>query len=69
MNRYFYEITGGILDHVISKNELVQKLEVMNKTNLDKVDGFIKCLISQRALSRQNETRRKPLLAIKKRDE
>jgi hypothetical protein len=57
------------LDYVINKNELVQKLEAMNKTNLDKVDGFIKCLIAQRALSRQNENRRKPLLAIKKRDE
>jgi hypothetical protein len=53
----------------MSKSELVQKLEEMNKANLDKVDGFIKCLIAQRALSRKNENRRKPLLAIKKRDE
>jgi hypothetical protein len=57
------------LGYAINKNELVQKLEVMNKRNLDKVDGFIKGLIMQRALSCQNQNRRKPLLAIKKHDE
>jgi hypothetical protein len=57
------------LDYAISKNELVQKLEMMSRANLDKVDGFIKCLIAQRALSQQNQNKRKPLFAITKRDE
>jgi hypothetical protein len=58
-----------MLDFAITRNELVQKLEVMNKANLDKVDGFLKCLIAQRSLPQQIPNKRKPLLAIKKRDE
>jgi hypothetical protein len=47
----------------------MQKLETMNKSNLDKVDGFIKCLIAQRESVQQAPDKRKPLLAKKKQDE
>jgi hypothetical protein len=57
------------LDHVIEKNELFQKLETMDKSNLDRVCGFIECLIVQREFVREDPNKRKPLLARKKHDE
>jgi deoxyribodipyrimidine photolyase-like uncharacterized protein len=58
-----------MLDYIFGKNDLVQKLETMNKSNLDKVDGFIKGLISQREFVQKFPEKRKPLLAKKEQDE
>jgi hypothetical protein len=57
------------LEYAISKDNLVQKLELMDKANLDKVYGFIKCLIVQRSVSQQNTNKRKPLLTRRSQDE
>jgi hypothetical protein len=37
----------------------------MNKENLDKIDGFVMCLISQGKLTQKSPERRQPLLTIK----
>jgi hypothetical protein len=57
------------LDYAIGKNELFQKLETMDKSNLDRIGGFIECLISQRDFVQEDTNKRKPLLAKKKQDE
>jgi hypothetical protein len=57
------------LDYAVGKDELLQKLETMDKSNLDRVGGFIECLIAQREFCREDTNKRRPLLAKKKHDE
>jgi hypothetical protein len=57
------------LDYVVGKDELFQKLETMDRSNLDRVCGFIECLIAQREFVREYTNKRKPLIVKKKQDE
>ena len=57
------------MDYVIGKDELFQKLERMDKSNLDRVGGFIECLFAQRAFIQDDTKKRKPLLVIRNQDE
>lgn len=57
------------MDYSIGKNELFQKLEMMDKSNLDRVAGFIECLIAQREFVQEVSNKRKPLLIVKNWDE
>lgn len=57
------------MDYAVGKDELFQKLETMDRSNLDRVCGFIECLIAQREFVPEDPNKRKPLLARKKHDE
>jgi hypothetical protein len=54
------------MELVFGRNEVLKKLEMMNKTNLDKVDGFVKCLIFQKKAVQTVPGEQRPLLARKK---
>jgi hypothetical protein len=53
----------------ISKEEVFQKISVMDKDNLNKVEGFVMCLISQNEYRYPVSEKRRPLLAIRKQEE
>lgn len=57
------------MESFVEKNEVFKKLEMMDRTNLDKIDGFVKCLIFQREELKTLPGKRQPLLIRKKQDE
>jgi hypothetical protein len=57
------------LENLIGKNELLRKLETLDKRNLDKVDGFITGLIAQREYMGTFTEKKRPLLVNREQDE
>jgi hypothetical protein len=57
------------LTHRIGKKEVIEKLATMKKSNFDKVEGFIACLIAQKKSLHQDSYKRRPLLGKKQEDE
>lgn len=57
------------MESFVEKNEVFKKLEMMDRVNLDKIDGFVKCLIFQREELKTPPGKRQPLLIRKKQDE